>query len=65
MRHRNSQHLQVGEAAESSVRDEAHAVVADVQLVQQAEAHKAGFLKSGQVVGGEVAERMNTSIRFL
>ena len=51
----NSQHLQVGEATKSSVCDEAHAVVPDVQLVQHAEAHEAGFLQSGQVVGGQVA----------
>lgn len=51
----NSQHLQVGEAAKSPVRDEAHAVVSNVELVQQAEAYEAGFLQSGQMVGREVA----------
>lgn len=53
----NSQHLQVGEATESSVCNKAHTVVSNVELVQQAEAYEAGFLQSGQVVGGEVAVR--------
>lgn len=56
----NSQHLQVGEASKSSVCDKAHTVVPNVELVQQAEAHEAGFLQSGQVVGGEVAARWTT-----
>lgn len=55
--HSDLQHLQAGEAAESSVCDKAHTVVSNVELVQQAEAHEAGLLKSGQVVGGEVAVR--------
>lgn len=55
--HSDLQRLQAGEAAESSVRDKAHAVVSNVELVQQAEAHEAGLLESGQVVGGEVAVR--------
>ena len=50
----NSQHLQVGEATESSVCDEAHAVVSDVELIQQTEPHETGFFQSGQMVGGEV-----------
>lgn len=56
----NSQHLQAGEAAKSSVRDEAHAVVSDVEFVKQAEAYEAGLLQSGQVVGGEVAVERTT-----
>ena len=56
------QRLQVGEATESSICDEAHAVVSDVELVQQAEAHEAGLLQPGQMVGGEVAvERIQTT----
>lgn len=55
--HSNLQHLQAGEATKSSVCDKAHTVVSNVELVQQAEAHKAGLLQSGQVVGGEVAVR--------
>lgn len=43
----NSQRLQVGEATKSSICDEAHAIVPDVELVQQVEANKAGFLQSG------------------
>lgn len=51
----NLQHLQVGEATESSVCNEAHTVVSNVELVQQAEAYEAGLLQSGQMVGREVA----------
>ena len=55
LRYVNLQQVQGGEAPEGSVCDEAHAVVPDVELVQQAEAHEAGLLQSGQMVGGEVA----------
>lgn len=51
----NSQRLQVGEATESSVCDKADAVVSNVELLEQAEAYKAGFLQSGEMIGGEVA----------
>lgn len=51
----NLQHLQVGEAAEGPVGDEADAVASDVELLEQAEAGEAGLLQPGQMVGGEVA----------
>lgn len=56
----NSQHLQVGEAAKSSVCNEADAVVSDLELVKDAEAYEAGFLQSGQMVEGEVAAAQTT-----
>lgn len=51
----NLQHLQVGQASEGPVGDEADAVASDMELLEQAEAGEAGLLQSGQVVGGEVA----------
>lgn len=47
--------MQVGQATESSISNEANAVVSDVQLIQEAETYEAGFLQSGQMVGREVA----------
>lgn len=47
--------MQVGEAAEGPVGDEADAVASDMELLEQAEAGETGLLQSGQMVGGEVA----------
>lgn len=51
----NLQRLQVGEAAEGPVSDEADTVASDVELLEQAEAREAGLLQPGEMVGGEVA----------
>lgn len=47
--------MQVGEAAEGAVCDEADPVASHVQLLEQAEAGEAGLLQPGQMVGGQVA----------
>lgn len=62
----NLQHLQVGEAAESSISNEANAVVSDVQLIQEAEAYETGFLQSGKMVGRKVAveQIQNKTVRL-
>lgn len=44
---------------EGPVGHEADAVVAHVELLEQAEAGEAGLLQPGQVVGREVAERQD------
>lgn len=51
----NLQRLQVGEATEGPVCDEADTVASDMELLEQAEAGEAGLLQPGKMVGGQVA----------